>query len=118
MVILYFIASGRLVQNMVTFYQQMCDARVGCLQISNSFLFQARGQIAVMQVISPLLQQPRQGSRTSNSIYSSMTAIPRDKREKRIASLMEMGVTRAAAKAALRAKGWQTEEVRTIATTV
>lgn len=41
----------------------------------------------------------------------SMTSLSRDKREKRIASLMEMGVSRPAAKAALRAKDWQTEEV-------
>lgn len=40
-----------------------------------------------------------------------MTALSRDKREKRIASLVEMGVTRAAAKAALRAKSWQADEV-------
>jgi len=40
-----------------------------------------------------------------------MAGPSRDKREKRIASLMEMGVTRAAAKAALRAKSWQTDEV-------
>lgn len=42
-----------------------------------------------------------------------MAGISRDKKEKRIASLMEMGVSRAAAKAALRAKGWETEEVST-----
>jgi hypothetical protein len=41
-----------------------------------------------------------------------MAPVTRDKKEQRIASLMEMGVSRASAKAALRAKSWQTDEVR------
>lgn len=40
-----------------------------------------------------------------------MVSLSRDQREKRIASLVEMGVSRAAAKAALRANAWRTDEV-------
>ena len=81
--------------------EQCCSIILMCGQIESSKLYD----------LLPLQTGRSCCSSTPPFTNYKMASVSRDQREKRIASLVEMGVSRAAAKAALRANAWRTDEV-------